>query len=66
MATEHIDPEEVETMLEECLEAIEDDEEKFTSWEISFLESIENFVNDRVLTDAQWEKLQQIHEEKAG
>jgi len=64
MLPQHIDPEEVETMLEECLEAMEDDEEKFTSWEVSFLESIENVINDRVLTDAQWESLQQIHEEK--
>lgn len=54
----------IEEMIDECLEAVEEDTDAFTEWEIEFLESIEDQNEDRHLTDQQVEKLTEIWEEK--
>jgi hypothetical protein len=59
-----IDPEEVEEKLRECMEAMDDDDDLFSSWEVSFLEDLELYVEEHAITQKQWRKLRQIHEGK--
>lgn len=52
--------EQIERMIEEVLEAVEEDMERFTEWEVEFVESIEEQNDLRHLTDLQTEKLCEI------
>jgi hypothetical protein len=52
-----IDPEQVETMVESCMEAMEEDDDLFSSWEVSFLENLEQYIVDHPVTDKQYDKL---------
>jgi hypothetical protein len=54
----------VETMLADCLEAVADDPGRFTAWEREFLEELEEVNDAFFLTDAQRDKLAQIHAER--
>lgn len=54
----------IEHMIEECLTALSDDETIFSTWEQTFLESLENTNDERHLTDKQIKKLEQIYEDK--
>ena len=53
--------EDVEMMLEEYLERLETQEGDFTEWEVGFLESIEDFVDELIVSEAQEEKLREIY-----
>jgi len=61
-----IDPEEVEEKLAECLEAMDDDDDLFTSWEVSFLESLELYIEEHAITAKQWGTLKRIYEAKVN
>jgi len=58
------DEEQIEMMIEECLEALADNSSKFTAWEQTFLEDLEGVNDFEHLTDKQVEKLTQIYEDK--
>lgn len=58
-----MDDVQIEKMLEECLEVIEEDG-LFTSWEVSFLESLEEANEYGHLTPDQVVKLEQIYEDR--
>lgn len=55
---------EIETMVEDCLRAVEERPDDFTGWERTFIESIEDQNQTVHLTDEQVEKLEQIWEER--
>ena len=53
-------------MLEELEELVAENEDRFTEWELEFLEDMRKRVNeDRDLTDGMIEKLTEIYEERA-
>lgn len=58
------DEEQIEHMIEACLQALNEDETIFSSWEQIFLEDIENVNDFKHLTDKQIAKLEQIYEDK--
>lgn len=58
--------EEIETMIEACVEAAESTPEVFTAWEISFLEDIQEKNELGHLSDKEIAKLEEIHEERVG
>lgn len=53
-----------EAMLEACLEDAAGDPMKYTPWEVTFLESLEDYTEDHVLTDKQLVKLRQIYQQR--
>ena len=56
-----VDPEIVEQMLDSCLQTLEQHEFFFTSWEKQFLESVEDQIDGNVITEKQFDKLEQIY-----
>ena len=61
----NIDEEErIEQMIEDCLDAIDADSDRFTAWEITFLESIEDQNYFQHMTETQIQKLEEIWETK--
>jgi len=59
--------EHIERMIEVCLETLEEHPERFSSWEIDFLESVEEYNEMGHLTEGeggQLEKLEEIYEER--
>jgi len=63
---EFIDPEEVESIVEKCIQAMFEDDRLFTAWEVTFLEQVECDIEEKPITPKQWEKLQEIYEEKVS
>lgn len=61
MADGFIDPERVETILAWCVNDLENDPEQYTAWEQDFLYNLEDWMEENVCTQKQWEKLSQIH-----
>lgn len=59
-----IDPAVVEQMLQELLDDLEAISEAYTAWEQEFLESLEDWIEEHVVTDAQFAKLREMHEER--
>jgi len=57
--------EDAEAMVEELLQKIEQNRSGFTQWEREFLESIEEQMESRHLTDRQWETLEGIYGKRA-
>ena len=58
------DEDELEEALAECLAMKEEDPTRFTAWELRFLEEVEDANDAFHLTDAQRDKLAQIHAER--
>ncbi len=57
-----MEDEELEIMIEECLNELDENPGKFSKWEQSFLESVDDQQHDRHLTAAQIDKVVQIWE----
>jgi hypothetical protein len=66
MTEPFIDPAAAEDILETCLEALnaEPSPYGFTDWEQEFLESLEVQLEERAITEEQWQKLKQIYRER--
>lgn len=60
MSPPFIDPEAVEARLDACLDDLNADPDRYTDWEQAFLEELEDWLEEHVCTDKQWEKLAQI------
>lgn len=61
-----IDPQEVEELLDGCLARMRKSPDSFTAWEREFLTSLEQRLDiGDVPSGKQWDKLQQIYEDKA-
>jgi len=55
---------EIESMLEDCQEAVEERGDDFTAWELQFIEEAADTNETAHLTEKQVEKLEQIWEER--
>ena len=64
MAEAVMDDETVEKLVCECLEALDEDPDKFNEWETDFLESIRDQNDWTYLTPKQIAKLEQLWEKK--
>lgn len=60
------DEEQVEKMINDCLEVLNKDDSFFNTWEQTFLESLEDLNDWYHLTDNQIKKLEQIYEKING
>lgn len=56
--------ERIEGMVQACLEAVDAEEDRFTAWEVDFIESLEAAVEDGHLSQRQVDKLAEIYAEK--
>jgi len=57
-----VDEEQIETMIEFCLECLQENPHGFSQWEQGFLESIEDMNDAFHLSEAQRSKLQEIYD----
>ena len=57
------DEERTEKLIEACLDKLEQDQDGFSAWERSFLESVEEQNEQGHLSEAQIAKLEEIAEE---
>ena len=58
------DPELIENMLDTLLDDLDQNQERYTTWEQQFLESIDDQSEDMVLSDNQVEKLTEIYSDR--
>ena len=56
----------VERYLDVCLEAVEEEPDRFSAWERDFLESAEDQNEQGFLSEAQVDKLLQIYEDRCS
>jgi len=61
-----MDDDQIETMIEECLDELDTNPDEFTEWEQGFIESVDEQQHDRHLTAVQIEKVVQIWERCAS
>jgi hypothetical protein len=61
-----LDDDALEGMLAACLAALDDDAQaqRYSAWEVSFLESIEDAADEAHLTPRQARKLAQIYQQR--
>lgn len=57
------DEQEVEAMIAALCEVLDADPGRFTKWERAFIESVEDQNDVGFLSDAQREKLEELHDE---
>jgi hypothetical protein len=58
------DEDDLEQVLADCIEMVKEDPHRFTTWELHFIAELEDANDAFHLTDAQRDKLGQIHAER--